>query len=189
MTFWWWNKCLLKPIVESHIYQFTEILRLRLRKWWTMPMKVVKHQQLLWLSEHRIHAKYKPRMGALRRDQLTLSNSQSSSVMKRETKWSTSKRKPFLWGVIWVMQVHYLLSPLMCWGKMSWQKQLKVSINLAHSSRVRSFMVDCHGSSSLRQLVALHPQSGSRGRWILALDSLSYYSVQDLSSFNHPAHS
>lgn len=68
-------------------------------------------------------------------------------------------------SVIRAMDVHYFLSLLLSWARMSWQKQLKIRFNLAHGSRIKSAVVDSHPSSSLRQLVTSHPHLGSRGQW------------------------
>lgn len=44
---------------------------------------------------------------------------------------------------------------------------------LAHSSEVPPIMMGNHGNRSLGQMVTVHLQSGSRGRWMLVLGSFS----------------
>lgn len=152
MTFWWWSKCLLKPIC-THSAQKSS-------SWDSGNDGPCRWKQSNTSNFCRsVHTE--PMLGvtsnwSARKRQRIPSGCQSSRL-KRGLNEAQAKG-----SVVRAMEVHYIFSLLLSWARMSWQKQLKMRFNLAHNSRMKSAVVD---SSSSRQLVTFHPHLGSRGRW------------------------
>lgn len=142
MTFWWWSKCLLKPICTQSAQKSSS---------WDSGNDGPNTSNFC----HSVHTE--PMLG------VSLERDRGYPQAARAHVWKGGLNEAQAKGsVVRAMEVHYILSLLLSWARMSWQKQLKIRFNLAHGSSMKSAVVD---SSSSRQLVTLYPHLGSRGRW------------------------